>query len=185
MASTADTQLIFEEGDVNDKPVIASTIIYEGAAVGVVAASGHCRLLAAGDSFAGFARKKADNTGGTAAAINVNLKEAGKVQLSIGSLAATDVGKPVYASDSNTFTLTATGNSFIGRVDRFISSGVGIVSFDARKGKLGRFTALTDSSGGTASDTIAAIGGSYSQSVIANAFASLTAKINNLAQQLS
>lgn len=41
-------------------------------------------------------------------------------------------------------------------------------------------TDLTDNSGGTDSDTIAAIGGTYSQSEVANAIASLAAKINEL-----
>lgn len=39
---------------------------------------------------------------------------------------------------------------------------------------------LTDNSGGTASDTIAAIGGTYSQSEVANAIASLADEINKL-----
>ena len=41
-------------------------------------------------------------------------------------------------------------------------------------------TDLTDNSGGTAADTVAAIGGTYSQSEVANAIASLAAKINEL-----
>ena len=39
---------------------------------------------------------------------------------------------------------------------------------------------LTDSSGGTASGTIAAIGGTYSQTEVRNALASLAAKIAEL-----
>lgn len=41
-------------------------------------------------------------------------------------------------------------------------------------------TDLTDNSGGTDSDTIAVIGGTYSQSEVANAIASLAAKINEI-----
>jgi hypothetical protein len=41
-------------------------------------------------------------------------------------------------------------------------------------------TDLTDNSGGTAADTIAAIGGTYSQTEVANAIASLAAKVNEL-----
>jgi len=40
--------------------------------------------------------------------------------------------------------------------------------------------ALTDSSGGTPADTIAAIGGTYSQAEVRNAVASLAAKVNAL-----
>lgn len=41
-------------------------------------------------------------------------------------------------------------------------------------------TDLTDNSGGTAADTIAAIGGTYSQTEVRNAIASLAAKVNAL-----
>ena len=63
--------------------VIASDIIYEGAAVGTVDASGHARPLVGGDRFAGFANQKADNSAGAAAAISVDLKTKGKVQLAV------------------------------------------------------------------------------------------------------
>lgn len=39
---------------------------------------------------------------------------------------------------------------------------------------------LTDNSGGSAANTIAVIGGTYSQSEVANAVASLAAKINEI-----
>lgn len=41
-------------------------------------------------------------------------------------------------------------------------------------------TSLTDNSGGTAADTIAAIGATYNQAEVRNAVASLAAKINEL-----
>lgn len=111
-------------------PVIASDIIYEGAAVGVVDASGHGRPLVAGDRFVGFANAKADNSAGAAAAINVDLRTRGKVQLSVSGAVITDRGQPVYASDDDTFVFLPTGGSFVGRVHRFVSSGVVVVEFD-------------------------------------------------------
>jgi hypothetical protein len=54
----------FEGGNRNSFPVIAADIIYEGAAVGLVDGTGHARPLAAGDRFAGFAERKADNSAG-------------------------------------------------------------------------------------------------------------------------
>jgi hypothetical protein len=45
----------------------------------------------------------------------------------------------------------------------------------------GAIADLTDNSGGTASDTIAVIGATYDQAEVANAIASLAAKINALA----
>ena len=123
----------YEGGSRNDFPVIASDIIYEGAAVGVVDASGHARPLNSADRFVGFAEQKADNSAGAAAAINVRVVESGKIQLSVTGAVITDVGQPVYASDDDTFTLNPASGAFIGRVHRFVSSGVAIVEFDAPK----------------------------------------------------
>lgn len=111
-------------------PVIAADIIYEGAAVGVVDASGHGRPLVAGDRFAGFANAKADNSAGAAAAINVDLRTDGKVELAVTGAVITDKGQPVYASDDDTFSFNPAGGSFIGFVHRFVSADVVVVSFD-------------------------------------------------------
>lgn len=126
----ADKVRPFESGDRNEFPVIASDIIYRGAAVGIVPSSGHARPLTSGDYFAGFAEAKADNSAGAAAAINVRVIHRGKVQLSVSNVAITNIGLPVYATDDDTFSLTNTG-VFIGFVHRFVSSGVAVVIFDA------------------------------------------------------
>lgn len=123
----------YEMGNRNEYPVIASDIIYEGAAVGLVDASGHARPLAVGDRFVGFAEAKGDNAAGAAAAINVRVVESGKVQLSVSGAVITDVGQPVYASDDDTFTFNPADGPFIGFVHRFVSSGVAVVAFDAPK----------------------------------------------------
>lgn len=114
----------------NQLPVIASDIIYEGAAVGSVAATGHGRPLVGGDKFEGFANAKADNSAGAAAAINVDLRTKGKIQLSVSGAVITDRGQPVYATDDDTFVFLPTGGSFVGLVHRFVSAGVVIVKFD-------------------------------------------------------
>lgn len=120
----------FESGRANTLPVIASDIIYEGAAVGMVVGTGHCQPLAAGNVFVGFAERKADNASGAAAAINVDLIKSGQVQLAVTGAVITDVGQPVYASDDDTFAFTPTG-VFVGFVKRFVSAGVVVVEFDA------------------------------------------------------
>lgn len=125
-----DTPRDHEIGDRNNIPVIASDIIFEGAAVGVVDASGHARPLSAGDRFAGFCQQKADNSSGSAADIKVEVKKIGQAKLSVTGAVITDVGQPVYASDDNAFVFTPTSNSFIGFVKRFVSSGVVIVDYD-------------------------------------------------------
>lgn len=128
----ADLARAFEGGERNAFPVIASDILYEGSAIGLVDATGHARPLTTVDRFVGFAEEKADNSAGSAAAINVRVVELGKVQLSVSGAVITDVGQPVYASDDNAFTLNPADGRFIGFVHRFVSSGVAIVHFDAK-----------------------------------------------------
>jgi len=191
MATLAtDKQRHYELGDLNSLPMVATDIIYEGAAVGL--ASGNARPLNAGDPFVGFCIQNADNSTGSSGDVRVQVKTYGEIQLAIGSLAITDVGKPVYASDDDTFVLTATGNSYIGKVKRLVSTGVGVVAFDVRKG--GALTALTDNTAGTANDTLEAMadlatsgGNTYSDAdvnavlaKIRNNFADLAAKVNAL-----
>jgi hypothetical protein len=123
----------YQIGEREDYPVIATDIIYEGAAVGENA-SGYARPLAAGDPFLGFAIARADNSAGAAGAINVEVKTRGRVELPVTG--ATGVGdanhRPlVYASDDDTFTLTASTNSVIGRVSRWVSAAVCVVEFDS------------------------------------------------------
>lgn len=120
-----------EGGNRNEFPVIASDIIYEGAAVGLVAGTGHARPLAAGDRFGGFAEAQANNANGAAADINVRVLESGKVQLAVTGAVITDVEQPVYASDDDTFSFAPVGGVFIGFAHRFVSAGVMVVKFDA------------------------------------------------------
>ena len=121
----------YEGGNRNDIPVIASDIIYQGAAVGVVPATGHARPLAAGDRFVGFAEAKCDNSAGAAAALNVRVVESGEIQLAVTGAVITDINQPVYATDDDTFTFIPTSGVFIGFVKRFVSTGVAVVAFDA------------------------------------------------------
>lgn len=126
----ADALRNFELGTIEEYAVIASDIIYAHAAVGLVDASGHARPLVAGDRFVGFAELRCDNSAGAAAAKNVRVMASGKVQLSVSGAVITDQGQPVYATDDDTFAFNPVGGSFVGRVDRFVSSGVVIVKFD-------------------------------------------------------
>jgi len=118
----------FELGDIGAVPVISGDVIYEGAAVGH--AAGFARPLVAADSFLGFAETQADNTDGAAGAVNVRVREVGKVQMPVvGVTGVANVGASVYASDDDTFTLTATGNSLIGKITQYVSGTTVIVSY--------------------------------------------------------
>lgn len=176
----ADKIRTYELGDINELPVVATDIIYEGAAVGDDG-NGNVRPLNAGDPFRGFAERKVDNSAGAAGDKRVRVKTRGMIQLAIGSLAITDVGKDVYASDDDTFTLTQSTNTRVGYVYRWVSTGVGIIAFDACSSGLAE---LTDSTGGTADGTLADVTGSFSQSVLNNNFAEVAAKINAIIRRL-
>jgi hypothetical protein len=121
----------YQLGEMEDLPMIAADIIYEGAAVGDNA-SGLARPLVAADPFLGFAERTADNSAGAASAINVRVRTRGCIQLAVtGVASAADVSETVYASDDDTFTLTSTSNTAIGKVQRWVSGTTCIVAFEA------------------------------------------------------
>lgn len=127
----ADKARAYELGDLQDLPMIAADIIYEGAAVGDNG-SGLARPLAAADPFLGFAERIADNSAGAASAKNVRVRTRGSVVVAVtGAASAADVGEAVYASDDDTFTLTSSGNSAIGKVARWVSGTTCVVYFEA------------------------------------------------------
>lgn len=72
-------------------------------------------------------------------------------------------------------TATDGGTAFVGPLQVVDSSGNIVGSFE---GVAVAEALLTDNSGGTASDTIAAIGAAYDQAEVRNAVASLAAKVN-------
>ncbi|WP_020675284.1 hypothetical protein [Geopsychrobacter electrodiphilus] len=129
---TQDTPRDMQLGDLEDYPVIANDIIYEGAAVGENG-SGYSRPLVAADPFQGFAERQADNSAGAAGDINVHTRTRGRIVVDVvGASAVTANDRPaVYASDDATFTLTSTSNSLIGYVSRWISGTKCVVEFDA------------------------------------------------------
>jgi hypothetical protein len=133
----ADKPRVFETQEdtyLNELPMVASDIIYDGAAVGELNDTGTYQPLGTGstvDRFAGFAVAQCDNSAGAAAAKNVKLRERGRVILAVtGVTAKTDVGKTVWATDDDTFTLTyAAGAISIGKIVRWISSTSCVVDF--------------------------------------------------------
>lgn len=127
----ADKPRTYQLGEIEEYPVIAADIIYEGAAVGENG-SGYARPLVAADPFLGFNIETADNAAGSAGDIRVKVKTRGRIVLPISGLAITANDRPpVYASDDDTFTLTSSGNTRIGHVSRWVSTGIAVVEFDA------------------------------------------------------
>jgi hypothetical protein len=129
MALSANTRRQYDSSDFSECGVLASATIYEGSAVG--SSGGYARALTAGDQFLGFALQSAVGTG-SSGVTKVPLQHRGRVYLAVGSAAVTDIGKPVYASDDGTFTMTSGSNSYVGVLHRYVASGYAIVEFDAQ-----------------------------------------------------
>lgn len=118
----------FELGDLAQYPMVASDTLYEGAAVGLVPASGHARPLAAGDRFVGFATGPY-TSGATAGVDLVEVRRSGSVQLPVAGAVITDVGAPVYAADDDTFQFSPVAGVFIGLIRRWVAAGIVVVEF--------------------------------------------------------
>ena len=134
----ADKPRVFENTgphpEYNEHPVIAADIIYAGAAVSLDDSGNAQPLLPANteNGFAGFAGARADNSAGAAGAKRVNCFARGYVKLSVVGVTSNDnVGDAVYATDDDTFTLTASGGLQIGKVSRWISGTTCMVYFEA------------------------------------------------------
>ena len=126
---TNDANRSYELGDINQLPVKGGSVIYEGAAVGSNS-SGYAKSIANGDKFSGFADEKIDNSSGGDGAKTIRLRKRGSVLLDISGVTLADINKSVYATDDNTFTLSATSAVYIGQISRIDSSGVAVVEFD-------------------------------------------------------
>jgi len=127
-ATTDATGRVHIRGEMQEFPVYAAAKIYAGRPF-TIASDGTAKAFTAGDLFGGHAEDQADNTLGASGAIKVAAPKGPYVdEVAVTSLAAGDEGKVVFATYDNEFILTATGTP-IGRVKKYISSGLGEVEF--------------------------------------------------------
>lgn len=129
---TANKPRAYKQGDIEEYPVAAGLVIYEGSLVGENG-SGYSRQLVAADPFQGVAVEEVDNTGGANGAKMVKVRTVGVLHnAAIAALAITANDRPlVYASDGDTLTLTSASNSRIGSVRRWNETGLADVEFNA------------------------------------------------------
>jgi hypothetical protein len=132
MALSKDTPLMVVEGLLQSYPLYRALKPYEGSMVFRKSDGYACLTSAAANPFLGHAWAAADNSAGGDGDVEVYVRSGRyRAKVSISALAITDVGKAVYASDDGTLTLTATAHSYVGRVTKWISTGVGIVEFQS------------------------------------------------------
>jgi hypothetical protein len=136
MALTADTPAKIMEGDFADYPIAASMKIYEGALVAIDKTSGLAKNLIAdtGDFLAGVAQKLCDNSAGAGAALKVHVRRGRgsklTIQCAVTGATQAGVGLAVYASDENTFTMTASTNKAVGKLAYFETAAICHVRLD-------------------------------------------------------
>jgi len=134
MALSKNTPIKEVLGDFADFPLYQAIHAYEGSMI-FNRADGYATNVAGGLVFLGHADAEADNTSGASAAKNVRVRRGTyRLQVALSGVALTDQGKDVYASDDATLTLTSSGNSRVGRVVRYVSSGICIVEFQSGVG---------------------------------------------------
>jgi hypothetical protein len=102
----------------------------------------------------------------TLARVGTNLTATAAVVAGLGTAAVATDNATLLGAEADIFPSTA------------VTLASGSATFSPRSLLTASIAALTDNSGGTASDTIAAIGATYVQAEVRNAVASLASKIN-------
>jgi hypothetical protein len=110
--------------------VKGSTHVWRNAIVGLTSA-GYARGLVAGsDVFCGISYEEMDNSTGADGLRAVRVYTLGDFEHAVSGAVQSDVGRPVFASADDTLTFVAAGNSYVGVVQDFVSSGLVIVRID-------------------------------------------------------
>ena len=97
-------------------PVIAGTRVFNGSLVGRHYCTGLLRPFEVGDVFVGILAAEADNIDGNAMAINGTVNTNGIVELTLADAANSDVGDPVFATDSGAIARFGNALAYVGRI---------------------------------------------------------------------
>tara|TARA_R110001599_G_scaffold329512_1_gene543538 strand:- start:571 stop:984 length:414 start_codon:yes stop_codon:yes gene_type:complete len=123
-ALTQDVDRKEKEGKLIASPVAAATEIFQGALTmhdsnGLIANA----TPSAGDSFAGVAYERVDNSAGVASEKSIRNEKHGSFLMTGAGFTQADVGLEVRASDNDTVQIAALTNSqVVGRIVEFVSA---------------------------------------------------------------
>jgi hypothetical protein len=146
----------FVDQHVRTLAVKGGTTIYRGALVGLDRSTGYVRPLQAADQFQGIAYKGCENSGANGDR-EVTLFTQGDFDFGLTGAAKTHIGRPVFASDDNTLTLSGASASYIGQIIDVPAAGRAIVRIDPLRRLTQTVTAnLESKSGVITSNAIAA-----------------------------
>ncbi len=113
MALTANREVDrYVDQELRTLPVKSGAHVYKGSFVGL--SGGYARPLVAGDAFAGLAYEEMDNSGGSDGEKMVRVFTQGDFEHVLSSADRANNKSAVFASDDETLTTTAAGNSFVG-----------------------------------------------------------------------
>ena len=123
MALTANKEIIEKEGVKVSLPCAVANI-FKGAIVKVNAAGYAAPMAAEASAFmAGIAESVADNSGGSAGDLSVDVKTEGMFLLSGSGFSIADVGSDVYASADDTISTTQGTNEIkVGKILQIVSA---------------------------------------------------------------
>lgn len=129
MALTVNTSMSIGLGDYSSAPAAASATIYQGSMC-TLNSSGYANALVEGEMFIGHAQAKVDNSAGANGDLNVNVYAGPyRAEVTVPSVAITDIGKDVYATDDETLSLTH-GTTRVGVVERYVTTNTAVVRFE-------------------------------------------------------
>lgn len=116
------------DGKLGWSPVATTKVLYEGTLC-FRDASGYATDVKVDGStvFLGVVRSTVDNTSGANGDKKVEFWRDGEFYLPCSSLAITDVGSAIYATDNFTTTKTSSTNPAIGKLTEYVSATVGVV----------------------------------------------------------
>lgn len=127
----------FTSMELRDWPVAASETIYRGSYVGLNPA-GYLKTFEPCDLFVGISYQGFDNSAGSAAGREPTTGDPtckvyveGDFELPLASIALTDRGKPVYATNDGTLSLTGHPDAFVGTLLHYETSTTGVVRLKA------------------------------------------------------
>ncbi|MFA5864475.1 MAG: hypothetical protein WC975_07280 [Phycisphaerae bacterium] len=133
-----------------------STVIYRGGLVGLDRSTGYAQPLSATTQFQGIAYEQCDNSTGQSGDREVILFTQGDFEFSLSGASRVHIGRPVFATDDNTLTLSGGSASYIGQIIDSPAAGRVIVRIDPLRRLTKTVTApLASTTGSAASNAVA------------------------------
>ncbi|WP_437225009.1 hypothetical protein SH661x_000419 [Planctomicrobium sp. SH661] len=137
MAATANATIKSRAAERADYPIAATTHIYQSQLTFLDSSGNLSGSVNSGlNQFAGVAVEEVDNSGGQAGDERAAVYQSGAFLLTGSGFAAGDVGKSVFATDSNTISLAAAGRPRVGTIVEYVSATLVWVKLEVHQGKL-------------------------------------------------